>query len=78
MARLDVYRNPETAQTRRIPFLLEVQSDLLAALNTTIVVPLYDPSAVNAPPIRGLRPTFEMEGQPVVMVTADLAGAARK
>jgi len=78
MAQFDVYRNPETAQSRRIPFLLDVQSALLAALNTTIIVPLYDPAAVNAPPIHGLMPTFEIEGQPVVMMAPELAGVPRK
>jgi len=39
MARFDVYRNPG-AHAAATPFLVDVQSDHLAGLNTCIVVPL--------------------------------------
>lgn len=78
MAQFDLHANPAATSQHRIQFLLEVQSDLLDRLSTTVVVPLYDPGAVNVPPIRHLMPVFEVNGQSVVMVTPELAGVSRK
>ncbi|QSA97044.1 CcdB family protein [Methylococcus sp. EFPC2] len=78
MAQFDVYPNPHAGQKHIIPFLLDVQSDLLGALNTTVVVPFYDPAAVSISPIRGLMPVFEVQGQSYVMVSTELAGVPRK
>lgn len=40
MAQFDVCRNANPASSRDIPYLLEVQSDLLDVLATRVVVPL--------------------------------------
>ena len=40
MAQFDVCRNTNPASSRDIPYLLEVQSDLLDVLATRVVVPL--------------------------------------
>ncbi len=39
MARFDVYRNPG-AQADHVPYLVDVQSEVLSALDTRIVIPL--------------------------------------
>lgn len=78
MAQFDLHANPDATSNHRIPFLLDVQSDLLDLLSTTVVVPLYDPGAVNVPPIRRLMPVFEVNGQSVIMATPELAGVSRK
>lgn len=39
MAQFDVYRNVGP-DARRVPYLLDVQSDLLAGVTTRVVVPL--------------------------------------
>jgi len=44
MTQFDVYRNPLRSQQRDRPYLLEVQSPLLGAMLTTVVVPLVLPS----------------------------------
>ncbi|OEJ68500.1 CcdB family protein [Magnetovibrio blakemorei] len=67
MARFDVYRHPEGAG-----YLLDVQADVLAQLNTRVVVPLMVPRDAPLPAAR-LNPVFEVEGQQVVMVTQFLA-----
>jgi toxin CcdB len=75
MARFDIYRNPG-ADSRRIPFLLDVQSDLLSGVTTRVVVPLV--RAVEFKKSAGrLHPVFEVEGQSVVMLTTHLAGVLR-
>lgn len=40
MAQFDVYINPNTATRKVIPYLLDVQADLLDTLTTRVVVPL--------------------------------------
>ena len=80
MAQFDVFPNPDSAQESRIPFLLDVQSDWLGSLGTTVIVPLYDAAAsltANVHPVRGLMPILEVEGQPAVMMTPEMAGIPR-
>ena len=40
MAQFDVYRNANPATRTRVPYLLDLQSDLLDPLGTRVVVPL--------------------------------------
>ncbi len=73
MARFDVYRNPRKESQREVPFLLDVQSDLLAGLDTRVVVPLRAAGAVKRPVSR-LNPVFRIGDVEVVMDTPQLAG----
>lgn len=41
MPQFAVHRNPNRATKAAVPFLLDVQSDLLEELDTRVVVPLY-------------------------------------
>ncbi len=67
MARYDVYPMPEGPG-----FLLDVQSDLLGALNTRVVVPLL-PAADLPAPARILNPIVEIDGVRHVMTTQFLS-----
>ena len=67
MAKYDVFPNPSGDG-----FLLDVQTDLLSDLNTRVVVPLLPKSSAPKPATR-LNPTFDIDGQSVVMVTQFLA-----
>ncbi|MEA2029703.1 MAG: CcdB family protein [Campylobacterota bacterium] len=73
MAQFDVYRNPNSQSVESFPYLLDTQHDTLSSLNTRVVVPL----AIVSKPIRHLNPVFEIEGQSVVMSTAQIAGVER-
>jgi len=76
MAQFDVFRNPDESSRDEIPYLLDIQSDLLDPLATRVVVPLV--TAERMPrPARHLNPVFELEGRRVVMSTAELAGVLR-
>ncbi|MFM8330669.1 MAG: CcdB family protein [Candidatus Methylumidiphilus sp.] len=77
MAQFDVYPNPESRQDK-IPFLLDVQCELLSELNTRVVVPLYDMESAGRPPLRGLTPVFTLAGRKVIMMTPELAGVPTK
>lgn len=78
MAQFDVYRNPNAATRARVPYLLDVQSDLLDPLATRIVVPLCKPEVLSGKPAERLNPAFEVEGRKLLMLTPELAGVSRK
>lgn len=63
----DVHRNAEDT-TGEIPFLLDVQADLLADLPTRVVVPLVRATSFGRQAER-LHPAFSIEGDRVVMAT---------
>jgi toxin CcdB len=77
MSQFDVYRNPDASSRARFPFLLDIQSDLLASLATRVVVPMA-PAANDAAPMAQLMPVFEVDGQRVVMRTTEIAGVPLK
>ena len=78
MAQFDVYRNLNPATRSRVPYLLDVQSDLLDPLATRIVVPLCKPEVLSGKPAERLNPAFEVEGRKLLMLTPELAGVSRK
>ena len=71
MARFDVHRN--RVRNSDVPYLLDVQADLLAGLRTRVVVPLVPLNRFGTPMSR-LNPVFEIAGGEVVMATTDIAG----
>ena len=78
MAQFDVYRNANPATRARIPYLLDVQSDLLDPLATRVVVPLCKPEVLKGKLAERLNPVFEVEGRRMAMLTPELAGVSRK
>jgi len=73
MAQFDVYTNPNPATKKTIPYLLDVQSDLLNDLTTRVVIPLYALTAMSKA-AQHLNPRFSIQGTDVIMSTAELAG----
>ena len=73
MARFEVYRNSGT-HIGEVPYLLDVQSDLLHGLETRVVIPLRrrDRFPAERLPER-LTPVFEIEGIVCLMETPKLA-----
>ena len=78
MAQFDVYRNANPASRARIPYLLDVQSDLLDTLATRVVVPLCKPGILKSRLAEGLNPVFAVEGREVAMLTPEIAGVPAK
>lgn len=71
MARFDVYANPDPAEHKRIPYLLDIQNDHIRGLQTRVMVPLWH--SVKLPtPATDLNPEFEVAGQRVILDTAAL------
>jgi toxin CcdB len=78
VAQFCVYRNPSASSGAALPYLLDVQSDLMDSLATTVVVPLRPVSTATAAFLGALTPVFEVEGAAYVMLTPQLAGILRK
>ena len=77
MAQFDVYLNPSSATRKAIPYLLDVQADLLDTLATRVVVPLVLTEEMGLAAKR-LNPQFKIKGVAVVMSTAELAGVSNR
>jgi toxin CcdB len=78
MAQFDVYRNANPATRARLPYLVDVQSDLLEPLATRVVVPLCKPEVLKSKLAERLNPVFEIENNKMAMLTPELAGVSRK
>lgn len=78
MAQFTVYQNKNPQSKKLIPFLLDIQTNLLDSLQTTVVVPLtkYEPNKNKA--LSQLTPILNIEGMDYLMLTPQLAGIARK
>ena len=73
MSQFDVYENTNTETNQAIPYLVDVQADLLDTLSTRVVAPLIKTSVAEKA-IRHLNPEFTVKETPVIMSTAELAG----
>jgi toxin CcdB len=73
MAQFDVYLNLNPATRNTIPYLLDVQADLLDSLSTRVVVPLILAEEMGIA-VKQLSSQFKIKGVAVVMSTGELAG----
>lgn len=73
MARFDIYENSNPLTRAEVPYLLDVQADLLDNLATRVVVPLVKLSAMGKA-AKHLNPQFTINKKKLVMSTAELAG----
>lgn len=66
MAQFDIYSNPSKHQRADIPWIVDVQSDLLSALPTRLVIPLA--FRKNMPPAlpKALCPALQWNGDALV------------
>lgn len=78
MAQFDVYRNPLAASARDIPYLLDVQAGLLDGLATRVFIPLARPRAFKGRLAAILNPSLAVDGEPVILLTQELAGIPLK
>lgn len=77
MAQFDVHRNPAPSKTR-VPFLLDVQADLLKVLATRLVIPLVKPAEVGNRLVRHLHFEVEVEGQRLIALGSEVAAIPTK
>ncbi|MCH4563994.1 CcdB family protein [Halomonas sp. EGI 63088] len=73
MAQFCVYKNKNPASRKQYPYLLDIQSDLLSELRTTVVVPLCSPSLAGGMQITQLNPSLDINGECFIAMTQELA-----
>lgn len=77
MAQFFAYQNPNPATREQFPCLLDIQSNLLHELRTTIIVPLSPSESVADITISKLNPTVEIDGDSYTAMVQDMAGMDR-
>jgi toxin CcdB len=77
MAQFTVYQNANTQTKKLFPYLLDVQSDLLNELQTSVVVPLALANK-KTKTISRLTPQLKINGENFIMLTPQLAGINKK
>ena len=73
MAQFDVYENPNEETNQTVPYLLDLQADLLDNLATRVVAPLVAVALMGGA-VKHLNPRFKVKDKVVFMSTAELAG----
>ena len=74
MAQFTVYENINEETSNTIPYLVDVQHDLLSSLNTRVVIPMCLSKALGNKTISNLSPVFEINGSKYALLTPQLAG----
>ncbi|HSS79206.1 MAG TPA: CcdB family protein [Thermoanaerobaculia bacterium] len=74
MAQFTVYTNKNPNTRTAVPFLLDIQSDLLKDLETRVVVPLRPALSLKGKVLKTLTPLLVIEGEAFIMLTPQLAG----
>ena len=69
MAQFDVYENINEKTNKQIPFLLDIQNDILKNLSSRVVIPLI----ISKEAINFLNPQFIINEIDVILSTAELA-----
>ncbi len=77
MAQFYAYKNSNPATKKQYPYLLDIQSDLLAELRTTLVIPLSHAKIFAAMSLTRLNPSFTINGEAFIGITQDIAGIDR-
>lgn len=75
MAQFDVFRNPSPRSSKRAPYLLDVQSNFLDLVSTTVVIPLT--TADSFVPAKILNPTVSVLGEDFLLCTAEITSVLR-
>ena len=78
MAQFKAYENPSPATKKTYPYLLDIQSNLLDELRTTIVIPLSPTHVAGKAAITKLCPVLEIDGVGYIVLTQQIAGIDRQ
>ena len=68
MAQFDVYKNENELTNQKVPYLLDVQNDILDSINTRVVIPLVK----DKNDFKGLTKEFVIENQKVYLTTSQM------
>lgn len=71
MAQFDVYKNNNPRTNKKVPYLIDVQSDVLRHLNTRVVVPLSRDKKI----FNGLIKELTVNDEKVYLITSQIGTA---
>jgi len=77
MSQFYTYKNPNPATQAQYPYLLDIQSDLLSALRTTVVIPLAPSKLARPMSLTRLNPDIVIDGKSFTVMTQEIAGMDR-
>jgi toxin CcdB len=77
MPQFDVHRNTDAEGRKRAPFVLVIQSDFLADLQTRVAAPLVLAGRFGTA-VKRLNPTFKVADRVVVLSISELAAIDRR
>lgn len=66
-----IYRN--NGNSKAYPYLLDVQSDIIDALHTRLVIPLFPRKKLKTHPAQRLNPVISIEGNDYIVMTHEMA-----
>ena len=78
MPQLQLYKNANKATQKDYPYLLDIQSNLLNELCTTVVIPLMPKRIAGTQIISKLNPVLKIKNENFVVITQNLAGIHRR
>lgn len=78
MAQFDVFPNTDDESAPVVPYVLDIQSNFLDRLSTCMVIPLAIPEVLDTLPILRLNPSLNIDGNPLVALTQDMAPVPRR
>lgn len=74
MTQFHAYQNKNPESTGRYPYLVEIQSDFLSTLQTTVVIPTAPNSSTATVALSRLNPAITIHGESYTLMTQDIAG----
>lgn len=74
----DVFQNKNPKSQQRVPYLMDIQDELLDSLDTRVVVPLIPEQNSRGFVVGGLMPSLEIKGKFYLAMIPQLAGIARR
>jgi len=78
LAQFDVYANPQPASRQFVPYVVDVQSDLINQLATRLVMPLTRVGVGEAKLPINLCPSVEIDGEPLTLLAHMAAPVAAR
>jgi toxin CcdB len=74
MAQFSVHENSNPRTKGDVPYLLDVQSDVISVLATRMVVPLYRQGALHSKAMTCLTPVVRFKNKPLIAMVPEMAG----
>jgi toxin CcdB len=78
MRQFDVYPNPSNATSNAYPYIVDIQSPVIAELATRIVVPLGSKQRLRDKVLKGLTLTITYDGEELLLLVPQIASVPSK